>query len=117
VRVYALAMDVVDYENIYEKKYENSDDKTGKMVIVGQKEKRYPPNLDALKRITEATMGKAYHVRDLAEMRSAYQEIERELRSQYKIRFASEGKSGSMHVFNVKTRNNAVVKHPYAFIY
>lgn len=82
---------------------------------------RYSYGIDegSLKKITEATGGRAYFPRNERELRDAFAQIQRDLREQYLIAYSSsnKGRDGAYRRVNIEITNPDVQKQALKLIY
>ena len=82
---------------------------------------RYADGVDesALKKITEATGGRAYFPRNERELRDAFAQIQRDLREQYLIAYSSsnKGRDGAYRRVNIEITNPEMQKQALKLIY
>ncbi|HKO35871.1 MAG TPA: VWA domain-containing protein [Pyrinomonadaceae bacterium] len=82
---------------------------------------RYADGVDegSLKKITEATGGRAYFPRNERELRDAFAQIQRDLREQYLIAYSSsnKGRDGAYRRVNIEITNPELQKQALKLIY
>ena len=75
-----------------------------------------PPNLKVLERFAQATGGRMYPVKKAADLPRFYEEIERDIRTQYLVSYLPNAKrTGSFHGVEIRTRRGRVQTSPGFF--
>jgi VWFA-related protein len=80
-------------------------------VVVHEKVERasYPPNLEVLRRLTDATGGRTYQVKREADLPRIFAAVERDLRTQYLVSYVSNArKKGVFHPVEVRASRGTV---------
>ncbi len=69
----------------------------------------YPPNVEVLRRLTDATGGRTYAVKKEKDLPRIFAAIERDLRSQYLVSYVSNAKrKGVFHPVEVRASRGTV---------
>ena len=82
----------------------------GSVVVTDKVSLRtFPPNLDVLRRLTNATGGRAYAVKKETDLPRIFTAIERDLRSQYLVSYVSNAKrKGIFHPVEIRASRGTV---------
>lgn len=113
VKIYALALPWTGLKlvSVREKDEDGTTRERYQEVPVEQ-----PPNLTVLGRFTEATGGRMYLVKKAADLPRFYEQIERDIRTQYLVSYLPNAKrSGSFHRVEIRTRKGRVQTSPGYF--
>ncbi len=107
VKIYALGL-TSSYENVRKVKRLDAEG-VERLVEVGRETILQPTNEEVLGRFTAATGGKTYLVRRPQDLPRIYDEIDRDIRTQYLVSFVSSAKRrNAFHPVTVKTRRGTV---------
>jgi len=113
VKIYALALPWTGLElaRVREKDSEGKTRERTREIPVKQ-----PPNLKVLERFAEATGGRMYPVKKAADLPRYYEQIERDIRTQYLVSYLPNAKrTSSFHAVEVRTRRGRVQTSPGFF--
>ncbi|HUM02871.1 MAG TPA: VWA domain-containing protein [Thermoanaerobaculia bacterium] len=113
VKIYALALPStgLKLDRVLEKDEEGTTRERYREVPIEQ-----PPNLKVLERFAEATGGRMYPVKRAADLPRYYEQIERDIRTQYLVSYVANVKrTGSFHAVEVRTRRGRVQTSPGFF--